>query len=301
MTFASVQAKVGRLTRDPYGYGAYLATTLEEIWHYRREASRVWLRERSALRSVAFFPQRPHYRYAIWKFIRLLPVALSDDPVSADLVVWWCDETQHAAASQSTRARRTLNGRCTDISKVRVEAAFREAFGYAMEVDPRTHRGSCVKKSDANCAHDGQVVECPLDAIEDGFVYQSVIDNRVPGTDLVVDFRLVIVGRSVPVAFREYRPLESRFSPDDSSAELARVEDLVSAGELEAIFRFAETIGLDYGELDVLRDCGTNLLYVIDANKTPTGPPPMLTRADKQLATRKMADAFWSEFLAAES
>lgn len=48
--------------------------------------------------------------------------------------------------------------------------------------------------------------------------------------------------------------------------------DFFSDDEATLLLRFAEQIGLDYGELDVVRDGEGGLIYVVDANRTPVRP-----------------------------
>ena len=48
-------------------------------------------------------------------------------------------------------------------------------------------------------------------------------------------------------------------------------------------------IGLDYGELDVLRDDASGLVYVVDANRTPIRPRG-LARADEDAAFGPLAE-----------
>jgi hypothetical protein len=49
-------------------------------------------------------------------------------------------------------------------------------------------------------------------------------------------------------------------------------DELFSVEEQQLLLRFAAALPMDYGELDVLRDEPTGLIYVVDANRTPTRP-----------------------------
>ena len=54
--------------------------------------------------------------------------------------------------------------------------------------------------------------------------------------------------------------------------------DAISVKESDAILDLAARIGLDYGEIDVLRDAD-GAIYVVDVNKTPFfGPTVSATR-----------------------
>jgi hypothetical protein len=78
---------------------------------------------------------------------------------------------------------------------------------------------------------------------------------------------------------------------------LCPVEEALSAEEIRNIRKFARSIGLDYGELDVLRDRDDGRTYIVDANKTPTGPSYRLPSAESRHAVNILALAFRDEFL----
>jgi hypothetical protein len=48
---------------------------------------------------------------------------------------------------------------------------------------------------------------------------------------------------------------------------------------------------LDWGGLDVLREHASGRLYVVDVNKTDTGPAVVLSWRDRARATQLLADA----------
>lgn len=48
---------------------------------------------------------------------------------------------------------------------------------------------------------------------------------------------------------------------------------MLSKEEQTRIARFAAAMRLDFKGLDVLRDRGDGRIYIVDANKTDTGPP----------------------------
>jgi hypothetical protein len=58
-------------------------------------------------------------------------------------------------------------------------------------------------------------------------------------------------------------------------------------------------MGLDYGEVDVVRDAGDKRIYVLDLNKTPLGPPNGLTPAEfaRALALYETSFRQWFERL----
>ncbi|MDQ6770676.1 MAG: hypothetical protein M3Z54_11900, partial [Gemmatimonadota bacterium] len=51
-------------------------------------------------------------------------------------------------------------------------------------------------------------------------------------------------------------------------------------------------IGMDFGELDVLRDRNSGKIYVVDANNTPAGPPTVLSKQDSARALHILLESF---------
>jgi hypothetical protein len=188
-----------------------------------------------------------------------------------------------------------LNIRCTDISKTRVHAAFKKVFGYSLSVDPLTHQGACVEKSDINAAHDGRVIECPVDQRAENHVYERVVNNQA-GDRYVEDIRTVIMKDTVPLVYLKYRFAANRFR-NYRKAVTVRAGDVFSAGERERIIAFSREMGLDLGELDILRDRGDGRLYIIDVNPTPAGPPGYMPAREYRRALKVLSAAFEATFL----
>ena len=250
-------------------------------------------REPGAPFTIAFAPDRPRPWYLIWPVLRLAGAHFIDDAARADVVMQFEDVTRpHPAAAPARATGKLLNFGCNDVSKSRVAAAFEQAFGYSLAVDPATYVGEAVEKSEENGAHDGRIVICPTSA-RAGFVYQRVVDNRIAGRpELVEDIRTPTVGGRPPVVFLKRRRVGERFANANVEVVTARPEDVYSQAELDSIAEFARLLGLDWGGLDVLRDANEGRLYIVDANKTDMGPPIALPLTEKLDATRTLARAF---------
>lgn len=232
------------------------------------------------------WPEVPGRPYLAWKIARLCGLRLVGRPTeNARLGSVFCDATHVPSPPPSSLPSGVpiINERCLDISKERVELAHRRAFGYGMAVDPTTHAGPMVAKSDANAAHDGRVIIGPIERAEPGYVYQIEIDNRVDNirgrrlpVPTVLDMRVTIVGGEITGAYRKYRAAGKRFLNTNDRASFHEPGELFSALEVERLIAFASDIGLDLGEIDVLRDNASGRIYAIDANNTPHSPPGVL-------------------------
>jgi hypothetical protein len=249
---------------------------------------------------LLFYPGRPTPDSAIAKIcLRSGYLTTNDVRDRCRLVVKWHDTTfarRDAALAALATRHRVLNLDCEDISKTAVARVFSTVFGYTLAVDPLSFVGEAVQKSDLNGAHDGRVVRCPVPSREDGCVYQRVIDNRVEN-DLVEDIRAPVFGGRIPFAYLKYRPAADRFGNTNVRAVLVETAEAFRPHEIGLVLRFCRMMGLDYGELDILRDRGDGRIYVVDVNTTPFGPPNHIVEDHARIAVTRMAEAFRKAFL----
>ena len=88
------------------------------------------------------------------------------------------------------------------------------------------------------------------------------------------------------------KPAEDRFSIHNASVQLCALETIFSPAELDLIGSYAREMQLDWGALDILRDCQSQKIYVVDVNKTDTGPAVDLSFRDREILKRETAGAF---------
>jgi len=221
---------------------------------------------------------------------------------NVDLILKWNPVTfspSDRILDELREKARIINYDCSDISKSQVAEIFRKTFGYDYEIDPLTYQGKCVKKSNNNALHDGQIIDCPIDQVQEGFVYQVLIDNEVED-GLVLDIRIPIFMNCIPFILNKYRPADGRFHADSVRLQIVETSAAISPNEQERVLAFCRLIGLDYGELDVLRDRNSGNLYIVDVNNTPHGYPvryaPQLERLMREVIQRQ-ARAFSDTFM----
>jgi hypothetical protein len=243
--------------------------------------------------SIYFTPERARPWYLIWAVARAAGAKLAKEAAQADVVMQFEDATYspNPAPTRLKPGARLINFRCTDVSKSRVARASAAAFGRALAIDPATHVGAAVEKSEINAAHDGRIVQCPTQALP-GRVYQRVIDNRGLDPNLVEDLRTCTVGGKPVCVFIKRREVTRRFLNTNVDVTLKTPDEVFSAEEQQQIGAFTREIGLEWGGVDVLRDRADGKLYIVDANKTDMGPPIGLNLPDKIKATRALAAAF---------
>jgi hypothetical protein len=248
--------------------------------------------------SIAFYPDKPRPWYFVWPVVHVAGARLIDDPAQADIVMQFDDQTQTDNPLPQVRpGTRLVNFKCHDVSKSRVAEVFEQAAGYSLLVDPLTHSGTMVEKSELNGAHDGRILQGPLTAALPGKTYQRVVDNEIDD-GRIEDLRCCLVGGTPIVVFRKRRPLNLRFANMNTEVILDEPRNCYTSDEIAVIEQFASELGLDWGGVDVLRDRKTGRIYIVDANKTDMGPPISLKLGGKLKATRRMAHAFARTFAA---
>jgi hypothetical protein len=176
-------------------------------------------------------------------------------------------------------------------AKDNVQKAFFSVFGYQSSADCKASSGFAVLKSLKNAAHDGRIVSLPIQqhTLNADSVLEKLIDNSF--AEVVCDIRLPFILGEIPLAYLKFRPVEQRFSNKNIWAAVVAPEDILSTLEIEQCRQFCHAIGLEYGEIDVLRDGASHKIYIVDANNTPYGPPNGLDSSVSDVALRLISAA----------
>lgn len=242
--------------------------------------------------KILFYPELPHHRTIIYKICKNLGIKIINNPKKYyDIFFYWEDKTFSTFFDIKNISNRTINLNCTDISKGNVDLIFQKVFGYGLSVDPKTYIGRCVIKSNSNAVHDGKIIELPINEIQNDVVYQKLIDNTF-NEDFVKDIRVPVLCNSIPFVYFKIKKIEFRFTNKIHSVEIHETNEIFSSDEINNIFRFAKSINLDYGELDVLRNNDDGKIYIVDVNKTPWGPPATISKENAKYAIETMSKIF---------
>jgi hypothetical protein len=239
--------------------------------------------------TLHFFPMQPDPMARITRIVERLGLRIGTDVSATEPTIAWDTGTWFAERARRRLPAAAINGRCLDISKSRVDREWAAAAGYSITVDPLAFDGALVVKSELNGRHDGRIVRGPLPSRRDDRVYQRFVDS-VEG-DLLIELRTTVIGSEIPIVLRRGRPV-TRWFEDTTVSVPMTPSDVFSAAELAHLRLFSTNIGMDYGELDVLRDKNSGRIYVVDANRTPYGPVPHAGSPHIEQVTTVMTDAF---------
>lgn len=262
-------------------------------------------------KKILFYPDgiESNPRVIIYQLCLFLGYAITNNPKEqVDICIKWKDATfspkDQVLLNLSKRGTPVINIDCEDISKSRVHQVFYSVFGYSADVDPLTHQGNCVVKSDLNSQHYAEVISCPRSTVIPNVVYCKLINNEIED-GVVLHYRVPIFKHLIPLVYVKRMPLDDRFGgfSDLISVQLVSAEEVFSKVEIHKILSFCHEMNLDYGELDVLRDQDDGQLYIVDANHTPCSklltdlrrfPPDrrVLSPSDRLTTLEKLAKAF---------
>ena len=158
-----------------------------------------------------------------------------------------------------------------DVSKECVDRVFQSVFGYSSLINPETHRGNCVKKTNTQAVHDGVMQMCPCKA-EPKFIYQRIIDSRLTN-EKVYDLRTIIVNRKIVQVTMLVKGVEGCFGRTKAGNKVSVFtcqtldpNKCYSKEEIGLIETFAEKFGCDLAHLDIVRNNYDGKLFILDVN-----------------------------------
>lgn len=245
-------------------------------------------------KTILFYPEHPHKRTIIYKILKHLQYNITSNPKhSFNLAFYWEDSTfrNEQPVLKKFDPKKIMNINCADISKEKISEVFEEVFGYGFSVNPKIYSGECVKKNNLNAKHDGIVITCPVQDSEEGFVYQKILNNKI-NDDLVLDLRTPVMKGKIPFIYLKFKKIKDRFTNDLYKSEIAGTDEYFTEDETRKISEFCKRIGLDYGELDVLRNKDDGKIYIVDVNYTPWGPPSKLSEEENRMAVTRISEIF---------
>lgn len=183
-----------------------------------------------------------------------------------------------------------INGRCKNVEKWYVDKIFTEVFGYSSLVDP-SKPGICVRKDNKQFSHSGMLMATPC-KIEEGYIYQRYINNVIGDWREVI--RILIAKKDILILIKKQKNLI--FDKGDYSSVRPDWElKSINFREKENIIEFADKIGLDWGEMDAIRD--KEKLYVIDVNNIPGYQALDKLGNDRNRFLKELSEMFRKNFL----
>lgn len=266
---------------------------------YAWKAVIYWIKNKGHRKTIFIYPHYPSSGSTIYKLAHYLNYNITNHySPSAHVIFYWEYLTfrKEFEFLQSLQNENIINFYSRNIGKIFVDKAFSEIFGYSTIVNPALFHGKCVKKNDINAKHDGEIISCPINSAEQGYIYQILINNETSNQQ-VMDIRVPVVGEVLDFIYLKYRNISERFTNSTSYTLMKPSMEVFSQQEISLINNFCKKIQLDYGELDILRNRDDGKIYIVDVNNTPQGPPTNIAKSEYKLAVAGIANAFSKRFL----
>lgn len=252
-----------------------------------------WFYHKGSVKRILALPDLPGSKSILFKVARKNRWVITNHPKKKCIMaIAWKDATirdRLPLLEQISSNTNVLNLHCNNIMKTYVDDFVYEVFGFKTRIDPLKHHGPAVVKSEWNATHSGKIVHCPIHAVENESIYQLVINNKT-NDDWYEDIRIPVAGNIIPFVYIKLKSTENRFETKAAKVLMKTPGEVLSPDEQKKVIAFAKIIGLDFGEVDALRNRDDGRLYVVDVNNTPYGPPANLSSEDSQNAITRIAE-----------
>ena len=256
--------------------------------------------------KVYIYGNYPHFEKATAYFmLRKAGVEFTNKFEGGKDIGWFWDarielDKKSKRVRELSHKLRFLNYFLIDTSKEFVAKSMQNFFGYTFQINPKTFNGYCVAKHNGNGTKSCFFLKCPIDADEifQDHCYQKIINfsSKTDPTTLY-EIRLPIFKNIIPFCFFKTRNRGLRFTSKNRSMEICKALDHLSAEECQQILSYCRRIGLEYGEIDILRDDTDGKIYIIDVNNTPWWPPNKLSDIDRNISLNMMYNTWLQAFL----
>ena len=256
--------------------------------------------------KVYVYGNYPHFQKSTTYFmLRKAGVEMSNKLIGTyDIGIYWDPRMdinkQTPKLKQNGKKIKLINLFLVDTAKGFVAESFGQHFGYGYKVDPTTFKGYCISKHNGNGTKSCFFLKCPIEAndIFKDHSYQQIIDytdKKDPNT--LYELRIPIVGGIIPCVLFKTRNRGLRFTSKNRSIQIVNPLKYLTEQECHKIITYCRYIGLEMGEIDVLRSQEDGQIYIIDVNNTSWWPPNKLGDVDRNIVLNLIWNAFLESFL----
>lgn len=222
--------------------------------------------------KMLFYPDLPRPINKITDICNRLRISITNDPLSNfDLAIHW-DYNTYCKLPDDTRKLfenvHCINEDIFDVSKSYVDSIFEEVFSISTLIKQEHGfiNGLCVKKCELQASHDMSIVPIPF-VREPGFVYQKLFDSRFCFSHCL-ELRVPVFDDTIPFVFAKVKSITNPARSLDA-VSLLETHDAFSDDEISNIILFSQYMGMDFGELDIIRNNSDNQIYILDVNNMP--------------------------------
>ena len=171
-----------------------------------------------------------------------------------------------------------INKNLKDISKLNLEKVHKEIFGYNLLIEPTKFDGEFISKGNGNKERAPLIPsyklhkrKLKLGEVNKNLIYQKNVNNTDDNNN-IIDHRAFVFNYKVKYVIKYV--VDTKFLTrvgTTKKKEFVEFEKYFDKSDIIKINRFINKLGVEYGEIDIIRDRNTKKLYLIDVNNTPSG------------------------------
>jgi len=225
--------------------------------------------------NILVYPHKITNGAKLWHVCKELNIKIINNPKDDfDYAIYWNNQTISSPdkiIKNIAQKMRVINIGCFNVLKSNVDKIWQQVSGYNIKINPAKFNYKYVRKSQLQYRshtgekHDGIIFDFKQKR-DPKYVYQRLIDTSLGSKKFrrYRTLRLPIFNDNIPCLI--IKESIDRFKEVKTRISICDPLDYFSFNELLLIRKFRKKFGVDYGELDILRDKNTNRIYVIDVN-----------------------------------
>jgi len=256
--------------------------------------------------KIYIYGNYSHFQKSTMYFmLRKVGVEISNKLIGTyDMGIYWDPQMdlnkQTPKLRQNGKKIRLINLFLVDTAKDFIAKAFEKHFGYGYHIDPTKYNGYCLSKHNGNGTKSCFFLKCPINATDifKDHSYQKIIDyTDKQDPDILYELRVPIIGGIIPFVLFKTRNRGLRFTSKNRSIQIVSPLKYLTEQECHKIITFCRYIGLELGEIDILRSHEDGKIYIIDVNNTSWWPPNKLGDVDRNIVLNLLWNSFLESFL----
>lgn len=256
--------------------------------------------------KIYIYGNYSHFQKSTMYFmLRKVGVEISNKLIGTyDMGIYWDPQMdlnkQTPKLRQNGKKIRLINLFLVDTAKDFIAKAFEKHFGYGYHIDPTKYNGYCLSKHNGNGTKSCFFLKCPINATDifKDHSYQKIIDyTDKQDPDILYELRVPIVGGIIPFVLFKTRNRGLRFTSKNRSIQIVNPLKYLTEQECHKITTYCRYIGLELGEIDILRSHEDGKIYIIDVNNTSWWPPNKLGDVDRNIVLNLLWNSFLESFL----
>lgn len=256
--------------------------------------------------KIYIYGNYSHFQKSTMYFmLRKVGVEISNKLIGTyDMGIYWDPQMdlnkQTPKLRQNGKKIRLINLFLVDTAKDFIAKAFEKHFGYGYHIDPTKYNGYCLSKHNGNGTKSCFFLKCPINATDifKDHSYQKIIDyTDKQDPDILYELRVPIVGGIIPFVLFKTRNRGLRFTSKNRSIQIVSPLKYLTEQECHKITTYCRYIGLELGEIDILRSHEDGKIYIIDVNNTSWWPPNKLGDVDRNIVLNLLWNSFLESFL----